>query len=172
MTTIITRNVGHDPNKELFNIRPARLDDKTAISIVELKAVKDENRITPFGMTLNQLTQVWKRRITNKEFEIFVACDVNNSDRIYGFISIDAPSNREALIQAIYIDPMFYRRGIGASLISYSEKLFALRACPRVILYVEPFNRVGHSFYKKLGFQLTNKKFHHLNILVKEYSSC
>lgn len=172
MTTIITSNTGHEIRKSFFTIRPAVFDDAAAISIVELKAVKDENRMVPLGMTLNQLLHVWQRRIEKKEYEIFVACSVENSARVYGFISIQAHSNKEAYIHAIYIDPQYYRHGIGSALINFCEKIFARRFCPSTKLYVEPYNRIGLRFYNQLGFKLTNKKFHHLHILVKEYSSC
>lgn len=94
------------------------------------------------------------------------------STQLLGFVGLQAPRGQEAFIQAIYVAPPFYRRGLGAALLTAGEKIMRQRGCPRVKLYVEPFNRMGHNFYHKLGFYRTNQKHRHLNILVKELSSC
>lgn len=155
-----------------FKLRRATLEDITNLCIVELKAIKDEQRMHPFNMSLSELTSVWKMRLKSGKFDIVVAVDALNNDRLVGFIALQAPSHHEAFLQAIYVDPLYYRRKVGTMLMALCDKLCKLRFCPVLRLHVEPLNRNGLSFYKKLGFTVTNRKFHHLNILVKEYSSC
>ena len=94
------------------------------------------------------------------------------SSQLLGFVGLTASLGRDAFIQAIYIAPAFYRMGLGSALLQAAEKIMRQRGCGRVVLYVEPFNRMGHSFYRKMGFYQLNRKHHHLDILVKELSSC
>lgn len=131
-----------------FIVRSARADDLTALCIVELKAIKDEKRLHPFTMSLSELNNIWNMRFKSGQFDILVAVDATNQERIIGFIALQAKHYNEAFIQAIYVDPLYYRKGVGTLLMQSGERICHIRKCPKLRLHVEPLNENGLSFYK------------------------
>ena len=93
---------------------------------------------------------------------------LSGSEVILGFIAFRAPTGKEGFIQAMYVDPRYYRQGIGQNLFLGAESLMRHKHCPQIALYVEPFNKNGQKFYQKVGFSKSRKMFRHLYILVKE----
>ncbi len=152
-----------------FLIRRAMPDDIEAIAHVEIAAAEAEGRLAPLDFSWLELCDVWHKRMLSGKFEVLVAVQGTN---LLGFIGIIAPRNRDGFIQAIYVDPKYFRRGIGSALLAQAELIFARNRCPRVVLYVEPLNHNGQRFYRRAGYHYINKNFRHLNIWVKEISSC
>ena len=152
-----------------YSVRRALPDDLGAIARIELDSAAYEGRLKPLDFSLGELERLWYDRLLSGQFDVLVAVAGHT---VLGFIGIIAPSGKDGFIQAIYIDPDFYHRGIGTALLRASEKIFRSRHCPRVVLYVEPLNHNGKRFYAKAGFVATAKKFRHLYVWVKEIASC
>ena len=191
--TAQARAPGAGPEVKSYVIRLACVNDCSAIAKLELASSQFERRLTPINFTFDELRSLWRKRINSGEFYVLVAeGQVAGGDKaalvgqsasqaaaltplrsqMLGFVGLKAPLGQDGFIQAIYIAPSCYRQGLGGALLKAAEKILRQRGCGRVTLYVEPFNRMGHSFYRKMGFYRLNRKHHHLDILVKELSSC
>ncbi len=151
-----------------YVIRRAQPADTEAIARLELDSAAYEGRLEPLNFTPTELARLWQERIRSLRYEVLVA---EAGQTLLGFVGIMAPAGGNGFIQAIYIAPAFYHRGIGTQLLQVCEKIFKLRKCPRVVLYVEPKNHNGQSFYRKAGYVATNQKFRHLTVWVKEFAS-
>lgn len=151
-----------------YLIRRATLDDIKEIATIELASAAHEGRLNPLTFSAAELEQLWYDRLLSGEYDVLVAV---SGAIMLGFVGIIAPRGKDGFIQAIYIDPNFYRCGIGTTLLQASERICLAKACPRVALYVEPLNRHGQSFYAKAGYTATDQKYHHLTLWVKEIAS-
>lgn len=107
--------------------------------------------------------------VSFREQDHFATC---GDMQVLGFIGVQAPLRSDGFIQAIYVSPPCYRRGIGTALLQAGERVLQKRGCPRVVLYVEPLNHHGQRFYHKAGYHQTNQKYRHLSVWVKEFASC
>lgn len=151
-----------------LKIRRALSSDLMSIAHIEINSAVYEHRLEPLSYTLEQMYQIWYQRLVSGSFYIFVAII---DEQIVGFIGVQAPKNKNGFIQAIYIDPLYFRSGIGSALLNEAEKVFVQNHCHMVKLYVEPLNKAATRFYLKAGFkQVPDQKFRHLNIFVKEIS--
>ena len=151
-----------------YVIRRACPEDTEAIARLELDSAAYEGRLEPLNFTPSELARLWRERIRSLRYEVLVA---EAGQTLLGFVGIMAPLGGNGFIQAIYIAPAFYHRGIGTRLLQVCERIFKLRQCPRVVLYVEPQNHNGKSFYRKAGYVATKQKFRHLTVWVKEFAS-
>ena len=170
------------PEIKSYVIRLACVNDCSTIAKLELASAQFERRLAPINFTFAELRALWRKRINSGEFYVLVAeGQVTGApgkvaadklapvrSQMLGFVGLKAPLGQDGFIQAIYIAPPFYRLGLGGALLSAAEKILRQRGCRRVVLYVEPFNRMGQCFYRKAGFYATQQKYRHLDILVKE----
>ncbi len=155
-----------------FNIRLAQEADLDQIARIEVESAEHEGRLEPLGYTIPEMRKLWSKRLRSGEFDILVAANADNQSHVLGFIGVIAPAGKPGFIQAIYIDPPYYRRGIGQGLLSVADKVFRMRRCPHAYLYLEPLNHKGRLFYSSAGYISTNKRYRHLQILSKEFASC
>lgn len=175
------------PEIKSYVIRLASVNDCAAIARLELASAQFEQRLMPLDFTWDELRDLWRQRILSGEFHVLIAEGkvehapsyhevmgplLPVSSQLLGFVGFKAPPGGDGFIQAIYVAPAFYRLGLGGALLAASEKIMKRQGCRRVTLLVEPFNRMGHCFYRKAGFYRLNRKHRHLDILVKELSSC
>ena len=114
-----------------YSVRRALPDDLGAIARIELDSAAYEGRLKPLDFSLGELERLWYDRLLSGQFDVLVAVAGHT---VLGFIGIIAPSGKDGFIQAIYIDPDFYHRGIGTALLRASEKIFRSRHCQRVVL--------------------------------------
>lgn len=152
-------------------IRKASADDLYAMADLEIRSAKYEQRLVPLQCTLQELHEIWYQRYYSGQYEILVA-EIKFDDEAYvprlaGFIAFVAPLRKNGFIQAMYVDPDFFRKGIGAHLFYAAEKILNQQHCPMVVLHVEPKNTSGQQFYAKLGFVNQMRRFRHLIVLAK-----
>lgn len=153
----------------IFSIRKASADDLFVIADLEIRSAKYEQRLVPLQCSTNELYDIWYQRWLSGQFEILVA-QVQYEDeepRVVGFIAFLAPLYKNGFIQAMYVDPAYFRKGVGAHLFYTAEKILISQCCPNVLLHVEPQNVSGQKFYAKLGFVNQMKKVRHLYVLSK-----
>ena len=155
-----------------FIIRPAQEDDLEQIARIEIESAKNEGRLEPLGYTVKEMHKLWKKRLRSGDFDILAAANADNDSHVLGFIGVQAHQGKPGFIQAIYVDPAFYRHGVGKALLNLADRLFRMRRCPHAYLYLEPLNHKGRLFYSSAGYLTTNKRYRHLQILSKEFGSC
>lgn len=160
-----------------FYMRKASADDLYAIADLEVRSAKHEQRLIPLQCTLEELYEIWYHRFLSGNYEILIA-EVKNTRfslseerRLVGFIAFLAPYGKGGFIQAMYVDPAFFRKGIGAHLFAAAENILIRRGCPFVSLHVEPMNEAGQRFYARQGFVNQQRKVRHLYVLAKRLKS-
>jgi len=57
------------------------------------------------------------------------------------------------LLSRIYIDPQYFRLGIGTRLLTKSEQWMASKGFDSYVLKVHQDNPIGRQFYEKMGFE-------------------
>lgn len=151
-----------------FFIRRASADDLYDLAELELRSSMFEQRLAPLPCSVNELYDIWYERYLSGQYEILIALMQNKDEleqKMVGFIAFRAPWRQVGFIHALYVEPDFFRRGIGAHLFRAAEKILSQKCCPSVILHVEPKNIAGQRFYSKLGF-INQMKFHkHLYVM-------
>lgn len=161
-----------------FYIRKASADDLYAIADLEIRSAKHEQRLIPLQCTLEELHEIWYQRFLSGNYEILLA-EIRNTRfvqederRLVGFIAFLAPYGKGGFIQAMYVDPNFFRKSIGAHLFAAAENILMRHGCPFVTLHVEPMNEAGQRFYARQGFVNQQRKVRHLFVLAKRIKSC
>lgn len=152
-----------------FYIKKANADDLLEISELEMRSAEYEHRLAPLSCGLNDLYDIWYQRLLSGEYEILIAevRPQNQSRQVVGFIGFVAPQYKHGFVQAMYVDPRYFRMRVGLNLFNAAEKIMIARSCPYVTLHVEPCNVGGQKFYSKLGFINQNYKYRHLLVLAK-----
>lgn len=56
-------------------------------------------------------------------------------------------------VYAIYVDPVFWRRGVGSSLLTRAVKDLGARGYTSATLWVLSANEAGRRFYERLGWE-------------------
>jgi ribosomal protein S18 acetylase RimI-like enzyme len=94
-------------------------------------------------------------RITNMppDRKLFIAME---GTKVVGYCNIAVHKDKNQL-QAIYLLPDYYRKGIGTLLWNKAKTI--LDPLKPTVVQVAIYNKRAISFYKKLGFQETNKIF-------------
>ncbi|MBP9778219.1 MAG: GNAT family N-acetyltransferase [Rickettsiaceae bacterium] len=97
--------------------------------------------------------------------------EINKS--ITGFVSFgdyrEDPNKNIAEVYAIYIDPSYYRSGIGSLLLAEAGSYISTMDFKQIVLWVFDKNSLAKSFYEKNGFTGTfeTKKDIRLNNLTE-----
>ncbi len=76
----------------------------------------------------------------------------NQEGKIVGFCFIGPFKNSLWRLWRIYLDPEFIGQGIGSSLLQEGEKFLKDSGIDQYIVFVHPKNKIGISFYQKMGF--------------------
>lgn len=155
-----------------FYIRKAQADDLYDIAELELRSAQHEQRLYPLDCSINHLHDIWYQRFLSGKYEILLAetrktPSGKRNSTIAGFVGFTAPLYKSGFIQAMYVDPFFFRKRVGIHLFYAAEQIMLSHGCPAVTLHVEPKNVAGHRFYTKLGFVCQNYRHQHLFVLSK-----
>jgi putative acetyltransferase len=103
-------------------------------------------RATHYFLTEDDI-QVYKRLIGEKYLQELDLYCVNIAENVAGFIGLQGH-----LIQMLFVDPGFLRRGIGKALVE-----FAIQTHHASEVDVNEQNLEALKFYKSLGFQAFNR---------------
>lgn len=155
----------------MLHIRKVALHELAALADLERRSAEYEHRIHPLDCSIESLVGIWKHRMATGAYEVLTAVLQETEDdpsRMVGFIGFTAPEGGNAFVQAMYVDPEFFRRGIGIRLFAAAEHFCRNRGCRSVVLHVEPGNKAGMRFYSKVGFIRQPYKKRHLFVLTKE----
>jgi len=89
---------------------------------------------------------------STKNFKMFVFCDDNHPDEVFGFIGMFFMGLRRAEIGPIAVDDMYLGRGIGRSLMDKALDLMEKENICRVVSKVKVFNLESIKFFMSFGF--------------------
>jgi ribosomal protein S18 acetylase RimI-like enzyme len=153
-----------------MNIRLAMADDAILLADVHIRTWQAAYRGLIPDETLDSLdiaerASRWRALIAESPGDTLVAID-NGS--IIGFCSI-GPSRDEAgasngigEVTSIYVDPSYWRSGVGRALCDAAIAQAQDRAFLELILWVLEGNHRARAFYEKMGFSLDhNSDFTH-----------
>jgi len=143
-------------------VRRAVADDVPAIAGVHVRAWRTAYRGLVAGEVLDRLTvegraQMWEELLAAEgEAPGTTVADIDGA--IVGFCTVVAPSRDgdappgTAEIPAIYVDPAWHRRGVGAALLEGALDDLGRRGWKRVTLWVIAANAPARAFYERFGF--------------------
>lgn len=82
---------------------------------------------------------------------------LNENKRGQGFVSygkpLDGNERADFEIYGIYVDPIYWRNGIGYQLLRFAiDNLSNIKASSKTILWTMKRNELSQNFYKKFGF--------------------
>ncbi len=138
-------------------IRPATLQDAQAITQVHCaswqKAYKD---YIPESLLLNLPLQarveLWLQAIDNNLVYVLEVADV-----IVGFVRVIADSvKKHAEIDAIYVHPQYWHKGLGTKLCDYVLPKLQQEGYTQVGIWVLEGNTQARTFYESIGFSTDN----------------
>ena len=141
-------------------IHPATTADAKEIATVHVDAWRAAYKDIVPGVYLAALDVVtgaerWLRTITVGTPRVFVAIA---RDSVAGWIAFGPPrdddvESRCAEIQAIYVAPSFWKRGIGTALMNAASERLHAEGYSAVTLWVLKDNKPAQAFYVQRGFQ-------------------
>jgi putative acetyltransferase len=133
-----------------FTVRPARPADATALWIVHGRAIR---ALAGAPYTKDQL-EAWAARTRPESYlkparsRLLIVAETatRTGPRIVGYGQLHVV---EGTIEAVYVDPEYARRGVGAALVSALERECLTRGLPGLIVEAS-LNSIP--FYRALGF--------------------
>jgi predicted N-acetyltransferase YhbS len=147
-----------------MQIRLATVDDARAIAEVHVRAWQVAYRSFLPAEVMDALDagereQTWRAFLSDPSNEIQTMVAEDETGRVVGFVSVTGASRDPgapagvAEIAALYVEPAYWRRGIGRGLVMAG--LAALRAAggAEVTLWVFEPNTGGIGFYRAAGFK-------------------
>ncbi|QMT60994.1 GNAT family N-acetyltransferase [Legionella sp. PC997] len=160
------------------NIRTATLDDAEAIAQIHICSWQKMYRdfipeIILQNLSLKERTQQWHDLI-EQEVKVLVM-EVHN--QIVGFASICpfrdfSADDTMGEISAIYLNPEYWRRGLGTQLCLAAISELANQGYKKILLWVFEDNIQARKFYDALGFEATTStklaEFYEDGALLKE----
>lgn len=147
-----------------LTFRFAQLIDYFAIARIESDALPYEVREDSFDLNFDELSELWYDRLSNKEFEVLVAnCD--NYD--CGFVAYKFVRGC-CFIQALYIDPTYFRKKVATRLITQLEHRLRSIKIQKIYLYVQKHNNSAKALYESLHFAQGQVQLPHLICMYKE----
>jgi GNAT superfamily N-acetyltransferase len=108
------------------------------------------------ALDVGRRTQFWQGRIKNSHGVVFLA---EEAGKIVGFCDLipsrdpDADSQTVAEIVAIYVLPLFWRKGIGKLLNNRAVTEARNHSFKALTLWVLASNHSAHSFYRAMGLR-------------------
>ena len=156
----------HQDNLNLFmaktSLRWAKVSDAQAIAILELSSAIYEHRRQALDFTVAEFTEIWQERIRSYQYQT-ILCE--REGIILGFLSFYRQVKRGEIC-CLYIDPKYFRQGIGRRLIRAASLLVS--KLQGKSLKVEVLNFGAQAFYKELHFRALGVKLSHLIEMKKE----
>lgn len=144
-----------------IRIRSAKAEDANALGHIHINAWRKAYKSFVPPEFLDSLDPVargekFSYAIINSRQEIYVAEKVGIP---VGFMIIgsceesDLAGQSFGEIQAIYLDPDYWRIGIGRKLVRFGENLLSERGMHRYVLWAFRDNSGGRRFYEALGYR-------------------
>ncbi|WP_261128866.1 N-acetyltransferase [Bacillus sp. Marseille-Q3570] len=98
-----------------------------------------------------------RERIKNEESIIYLAMKDDEVDTIMGFVQLypiftSVGLKRQWLLNDLYVDPAFRRKGIGEKLLSKAEELSRQTASAGILLETAHNNTGAQQLYEKYGY--------------------
>lgn len=142
--------------------------DCAELSHVELVSARFENRLYPLDVPEETFARMWVERLASGEYVALLAL---NGGKLAGFVAFKGPV-KEGYISALYILPLYFRKGVGRSLMELAALFCVSEGGKSLTLKVEPLNYGAISFYQSLNFRPRAVKSSHLIVFQKELLPC
>jgi ribosomal protein S18 acetylase RimI-like enzyme len=143
-----------------MNIRQAKSDDATEIAKIHIdswrtayKGIVPDSQLSKFNYI--QHSERFRQSLESDSEETYVA---ENDMQLIGFLTIgpcrdnDIDQNTTGEIWGIYLDPIYWRRGIGRSLCEWAENTLSTRGYKQIALWVFADNIQSRKFYETIGY--------------------
>lgn len=156
------------PRNLKLSFSVAEAADCPDISHVELLSARFENRLYPLNIPEETFVRMWVERLASGEYTALLA---RAGNKLAGFVAFKGPVE-EGYICALYISPLFFRKGVGRTLMELSALFCRAEGGMRLTLKVEPLNYGAISFYQSLQFRALAVKSSHLIVFQKELLPC
>jgi len=139
-----------------MTIRKALLEDAEAIATIHVRAWQTAYaEIFPAeflaNLSVEKRISAWREQLSHNTGTIFIA-EENGllTGWVAGGLSADADAVGESEVQAIYVLPEYWDKGVGGELMQAIEQ--ALPPSPGITLWVLRDNRRAVRFYEKRGY--------------------
>ena len=139
-------------------VRPARLEDATAIATIHVHSWQVAYQgIVPAALldslSVEQREGVWRQNLERGTPDTWVA---EEGGRILGWISAARSRDSDAVpstseVWAIYVDPPYWRRGVGQRLWREAEGQMGASGFSEITLWVLKENAQAIAFYERNG---------------------
>jgi ribosomal protein S18 acetylase RimI-like enzyme len=172
--SVIRRSLGDThschPSKEMPDVREAKSGDADAIARVHVRAWKEAYRgLIPDDVIVaraEQRQEEWGSRLEEQqEREHVVVAQLG--EEIVGFAA-GGPSPDDDLnpaataeVSGLYVDPDFWRQGVGRALLAELLFRFRSKGFRSATLWVLAENMPARSFYEGLGWKLDGTERRH-----------
>lgn len=138
----------------VVHVRPAELSDVPRIAEIQVRSwqaayrhILDDEFLD--GMSIERRKERWES--TFAERKSFV---VEYEGDVAGFIGVSSTEDPETgEVQMIYLDPRFYRKGLGESLMGTGEDELRRMGFENAILWVFADNVAARRFYEAMGWK-------------------
>ena len=147
-----------------IKVRWANIKDAYKIAYLELRSARFENRLYPLDIPLNLFERTWQDRISSGEYITIVG---TVDGELAGFLSLYR-SIKSGDICCLYIDPLYFRKGVGQRLMRTAELMVRRKGGKKLKVEVEGLNFGAQQFYERLQFKSVSVKLSHLIIMIKE----
>lgn len=142
----------------------ARVGDTAEMAALETRSALYEQRTQPLPEE-KELAQIWQQRLHEHSHLVIAARTVDGM--LLGFAALEAPFQR-GYLRALYVEPAFFRRGVGRLLMEVAAQQARLRGARVLQLEVERKNERAQAFYRALDFYPTvRQRVRHLLLLQK-----
>ncbi len=128
------------------DLRPARLSDSARIAEMSRRWIEH-------GLTWRFRPDSIADRIRDSETSVVVA---RAAEHVVGFAVMEFHFDaRRAHLVLLAVEPAYRRRGVGAALFRWLEKLACFGGIARIQLELRADNEGARAFYERLGFRAT-----------------
>jgi N-acetylglutamate synthase-like GNAT family acetyltransferase len=145
-------------------IKPIKESDIPAVAKVHYESWKIAYKGILSDKLLEQLNaerfeKVWSDILKQKNRMNLL---IEENKNTIGFIGFEiTPKNKEHLdgeIIGLYVDPLTWRRGAGATLMEQAFIQMKKKGFDRAMLWTMTRNHISRNFFQKMGFKLTGEK--------------
>jgi GNAT superfamily N-acetyltransferase len=143
-----------------MNMRQAKSGDATEIAKIHIdswrtayKGIVPDSQLAKFNHI--QHSERFRQSLETNSEETYVA---EIDMQIVGFLTIgpcrddDIDQNTTGEIWGVYLDPNYWRKGIGRFLCEWAENIMSTRGYKQIILWVFADNIQSRKFYETIGY--------------------
>ena len=145
----------------MTEIRPARAADVPALAALHVAAWRAAFRgilpdLTLEGLSTAGFEDAWRRNLKRRSRKNLVAI---RGLRVAGFVAFgSAATGTEAEIHGVYVDPGFWRQGVGRALMAAAVSGLAAEGHGCAAVWVMKDNRRARLFYESEGFSTAGRE--------------